>query len=301
VKRFAVFLAALGAAAALRAETVAVSSATPAATAVLSAAPAAVSGFALPAVSSGVPVAVSSAAAAAMSKPAPPAVLLPVPSAESSPMPPPPPALAVPAEVAASTEPAKTLISGRQMNLLNKGDAVEFVGGVKLVRGNDFLSAERMVSEEKKGLTHAWGDVYMSRRSTETGVVMEAWADEAEYDSNSSSGTLWGHERVARTRRTPPPRGAGDKIRALVMEGDRIIVYPATAPVSDNVDDATPASRNMAEAHGRVYVYYEEESTVTKKTFVWAGHAFFNGPAAAVKFWGGIRPRGKYKTERGAF
>src|SRR5262245_36469236 len=85
----------------------------------------------------------------------------------------------------------KTVITGSQMNLLNKGDAVEFVGGVKVVRGNDSLSANKVLSEEKKGMVHAWGDVYLRRDIPDENVRWEAWAQEGAYNTDASSATLW--------------------------------------------------------------------------------------------------------------
>jgi lipopolysaccharide export system protein LptA len=91
------------------------------------------------------------------------------------------------------------------MKLLNKGEVVEFVGQVRLTRGPNFLSADRMMSQEKEGTTRAWGNVYMRRDISLENFRWEAWAEEALYETSpsSSSVTLWGRQEPARARRSP--------------------------------------------------------------------------------------------------
>ena len=47
--------------------------------------------------------------------------------------------------------PPKTYITGTRMNILRKGEAVEFVGGVNLTRGNDFLSGGAFTARQRNG------------------------------------------------------------------------------------------------------------------------------------------------------
>lgn len=109
---------------------------------------------------------------------------------------------AAPAQEAAP----KTVIKGGRMDVLKKGEITEFRGGVTLTRGNDFMSADRMVSREKEGVTHAWGNVYLRRKDPERKVLTEAWSEEAIYDTNISSGTLWGNVFMEISESTPIQR-----------------------------------------------------------------------------------------------
>jgi lipopolysaccharide export system protein LptA len=106
----------------------------------------------------------------------------------------------------AEKEAPKTVIKGARMEVLQKGEVTEFRGGVTLTRGSDFMSADRMVSREKEGVTRAWGNVYLRRRDPERGVLWEAWSDDGVYDTNLSSGTLWGNVFMEVAESTPSTR-----------------------------------------------------------------------------------------------
>jgi hypothetical protein len=106
----------------------------------------------------------------------------------------------------AAEEPPATVIKGARMDVLQKGEITEFKGGVTLTRGNDFMSADRMVSHDKAGFTQAWGHVYMRRRDPARGVLWEAWSDRGVYDTNVSSGTLWGDVFMEVRESTPSAR-----------------------------------------------------------------------------------------------
>jgi lipopolysaccharide export system protein LptA len=204
----------------------------------------------------------------------------------------------IPASLAARAEsdPPKTLITGERMSLIGKGEAVEFVGGVKLRRGNDFLSAHRMVSEEKKGLTRAYGRVYLRRDLPEEGVRWEAWADEAVYDSKASSGTLWGNKKTVRMKRTPltgadPVLMEVTSDRATLFESTT--AFPAAGHLSGGPEEAAPPSPGpftYAESEGRVHLVYREPQP--RETQVWASRAFYNGALGRVQFWGGYSGSG---------
>jgi lipopolysaccharide export system protein LptA len=82
-----------------------------------------------------------------------------------------------------STESPKTVITSRSARVLGKGQSVEFTGNVKLTRGNDFMSADRLVTEDNNRLARAWGKVFFRRDGAEEPVRWEAWGDRAVYDT----------------------------------------------------------------------------------------------------------------------
>ncbi|MGQ0644599.1 MAG: LptA/OstA family protein [Elusimicrobiota bacterium] len=182
-----------------------------------------------------------------------------------------------------ATAPPKTVITGARMTLLRKGEAVEFSGGVKLKRGSDFLSADRMVSEEKTGLIEAYGRVYLKRDSPEEGLRWEGWGDKGAYETKASSGTLRGGKKPARLKRTPlagrrsPAVSDGSSEAELEIQAESLGFFQAAS---------TPAVTS-AWAEGNVEVVSREKSPAARETRVWASHAFFDGPAGSVRFWNG--------------
>lgn len=196
--------------------------------------------------------------------------------------------------------PPKTVITGDRMNLLRKGEAVEFLGGVKLARGSDRMTADRMVSDEKRGLTQAWGRVYLRRDVPTEGVRWEAWADEGRYHSPSSSGTLWGRKGSVRLRRSVLTEGEGDK--PLEMEADRITFFDAAlvpAVEGSSRPAASPAGTGQrAEAEGRVHVLLREFLPEPRETEIWAGRAFFDGSGQSIRFWEGYDSRKDFPRAR---
>ncbi|HRY29351.1 MAG TPA: hypothetical protein P5079_04855 [Elusimicrobiota bacterium] len=178
-------------------------------------------------------------------------------------------------------KPPKTVITGDRMNLLRKGAAVEFVGGVTLVRGNDFMKADRMVSEEKKGLTEAWGRVYLRRDDPLGGVRWESWAEEGTYSSQISSGTLWGRGKPVKVHRSP--LSASTETQRMEMEALRFTFYDRV------VESATQSTSawTCVEAEGLVYVWMKESTPTVRDTQIWAHDAFYDGSMENVRFWGG--------------
>ncbi len=180
----------------------------------------------------------------------------------------------------------KTVITGKRMNLIDKGKAVEFVGGVKLRRGSDFLSADRMVSDEKRGVTRAWGRVYLRRDLPEEGVLWEAWGERAVYDSHEQSGTLWGKPkkpaRVTRKVRSQnkknKPKTKDEKEGNLKMEADKLVLLTSTDSQKGNV--------SQLDCAGRVFVRFEEEGLPHKReTRVWSNRLFYDGLKDCIRFW----------------
>ncbi len=193
----------------------------------------------------------------------------------------------------------KTIITGSRMNLLNKGDAVEFVGGVKVVRGNDSLSADRVLSEEKKGLVHAWGNVYLRRNVPEENIKLEAWSQEAAYNTDTSSATLRNKGSQAKLRRSDLSSDGErlSKTSYLEMKAVRMTFFESTDPrpsavmgyplVSTAPVAASTSTFGAMEAQGDVYVFSQEVSTSapTKKTEIWATESFFEGRGRRAVFW----------------
>jgi lipopolysaccharide export system protein LptA len=177
----------------------------------------------------------------------------------------------------------KTVITGGRMNLLRKGDAVEFVGGVTLVRGKDRLAAERMVSEEKRGLVKAWGDVRLRRDMPAEGVRWEAWADEGAYDTRASSGTLRGKKRAVRVKRSPLVARSTEPV--VYLEAERMTFFQAKSPAAPG--EASPDQAASVEAWERVYLRYDETVPEARRTEVWADRASYDGVTGELRFWNG--------------
>jgi lipopolysaccharide export system protein LptA len=137
----------------------------------------------------------------------------------------------------ATVDKPKTYIQGRRMEILKKGEATEFTGGVTLTRENDFMSADRMVNYDKEGTTHAWGNVYLKRRDPVKGVLWEAWGDEGIYDSNVSSGTLWG-KVIGEVRQSTPTA------KLTRVWADRASYDPTNGSLSFVGPPATSGSRS---------------------------------------------------------
>lgn len=173
----------------------------------------------------------------------------------------------------------KTVIKGTRMDVLKKGEITEFRDGVTLTRGNDFMSADRMVNHEKTGVTQAWGRVYLRRRDPGKGVLWEAWSDQAVYDSNEASGTLWGKVFMEVSESTPSVRSTrvwADRAERDAAKGSLRFtgVYPADgsrARLMPPWPDNTPprprvVQREPGEARdlaGNVVTYFETDGRVT--------------------------------------
>jgi lipopolysaccharide export system protein LptA len=171
------------------------------------------------------------------------------------------------------------VVTGKKMSLLRKGEAVEFTGDVKLTRGDDYMEADRMLTEEKKGLTHAWGNVYLRRTDAEQGVRWEGWGDEGAYDESASSGTLWGSKKPARLRRADLVRRSTETARSPLEIEARRLTFTR--------DEADGADRTRARGEDQVYVLMEEPPAGGKparRTEVWAGRFFYDPAGPWVRF-----------------
>jgi len=88
-------------------------------------------------------------------------------------------------------------ITGNKMNILQKGDILEFIGNVKLVQQNINITADRMKSNEKTGMVHGAGNIAI-RYSSGTEDTY-TWGDTADYNKNTGSGIITGNVKVKRT------------------------------------------------------------------------------------------------------
>jgi hypothetical protein len=188
----------------------------------------------------------------------------------------------------------QTTITGKKMTLLTKGRLVGFVGDVKMTRGDDFMSADRMVTDEQNNTSHAWNKVYYRRDDPVTRVRWEIWGDEALYDTGFSSGTLWGTgKRPVRVKRTMLPPAAKDE--TLWLQADKIVMFDAQSATASaaaaSASTATAAvspstSSTCVNVYGRVYARYKGGADAGQ-TEVWSEKGFYNGPEGKLEFTGG--------------
>lgn len=192
---------------------------------------------------------------------------------------------------AAEPDPPKTVITGDRMNILDQGDAVEFTGGVKMVRGDDTLTADRMVSDEKNKTVRAWGRVHWRRDVPLEGIRWDVWGDEGFFDSANSSGTLRGKRKQARVRRSPLNNAPGG---VLTLRSNLVRLFPKGEDVSGRVPWVSSATVNAvnlssetssAEAIGKVYVTYVEGAPQPRETEMWCDRALYDGAVERVSLW----------------
>ncbi len=189
-----------------------------------------------------------------------------------------------PASVTSALVSPKTVITSQKVNVLGRGQAVEFNGEVTLVRGGDRLTADRLVTEQGNNIAHAWGRVTLKRESTADNVTWEAWGDEAAYDTGTSSGTLWGVEHPARA------------MRSVLLDGRRVIRFRLASrritfyqEREARVEGSTDVP-SMAFADGGVYIRAEETEPRPRKTELWSANAFFDGVEKSLTLEGAFVP-----------
>lgn len=195
--------------------------------------------------------------------------------------------------VVRSTGLPKTVITSRSARVLGKGQSVEFTGNVTLTRGNDYLSADRLVTENNNTVARAWGQVVFRRDGAEEPVRWEAWGDRAVYDTSLSSGTLWGESRPARSRRTPNGAAAmaGGVVEMVAPEISFSRVLRSTG--------TSDLSAGIVNGRGGVYLKSLEAGPPPRVTELWADRSDFDGPADCfrlagtfVPWHGGAEPEG---------
>jgi lipopolysaccharide export system protein LptA len=188
-------------------------------------------------------------------------------------------ALLVPAAGLLAAEAPRTVLKGRKMEIIKRGETVSFSGGVTMTRGNDFMSADRMINHEKEGVTEAWGNVYLRRTDPVRRAQSEAWGDEGTYDSVQTSGTLRGNVIAEIRESTPTMRmtrawagflsfdsksGALRLERAPATRGPRARFQPpwpaGVSPRPLVVVEEAGGRRNL---RGNVLTYFEKDSRVT--------------------------------------
>jgi lipopolysaccharide transport protein LptA len=205
-----------------------------------------------------------------------------------------------------STEAPKTVITSQSARVLGKGQSTEFLGDVKLTRGNDFMSADRLVTEDNNAIARAWGHVFFRRDGTEEPVRWEAWGDRAVYETAAASGTLWGETRMARARRTPngDEAMAGGVVEMVAPEITLARVSRSTGTSDLSAGIVTGRGGGVFEkrrggdrspCHGIV---------VRSFVFRWARRSFSSRgglrPPGGLRFLGGFRPRSRRRGPGGA-
>jgi hypothetical protein len=196
--------------------------------------------------------------------------------------------------VVQSTEVPKTVITSLSARVLGKGSSVEFKGNVQLTRGSDFLSADRLVTEDNNNVARAFGNVFFRREDVGEVVRWEAWGDRGVYDSGLSSGTLWGENSPARARRTPLS-GAALPGGAVEMVAPEIFFTRV-----DSSSGTSALSAGIVRGRGGVYLKSVEAGLLGRTTEVWSDRSDFDGPADRFRMEGAFAPKGAF-APNGAF
>lgn len=190
--------------------------------------------------------------------------------------------------VVRSTDLPKTVITSKSARVLGKGQSVEFTGDVTLTRGNDFMSADRLVTEDNNNVARAWGQVFFRRDGAEEPVRWEAWGDRAVYDTSLASGTLWGERQPARSRRTPNGvvAMAGGVVEMVAPEISFLRVSRSTG--------TSDFSAGIVNGRGGVYLKSLEAGPPSRVTELWAERSDFDGPADSFRLSGAFAPKGAF-------
>jgi hypothetical protein len=182
--------------------------------------------------------------------------------------------------VVRSTDLPKTVITSKSARVLGKGQSVEFTGDVTLTRGNDFMSADRLVTEDNNAVARAWGQVFFRRDGGEDPVRWEAWGDRAVYDTSVASGTLWGERQRALARRTPNGvaalAGGVVEMQAPEISFSRVSRSTGTSALSAGI----------VNGRGGVYLKSVEAGPAPRVTELWADRSDFDGPADCFRLEG---------------
>jgi lipopolysaccharide transport protein LptA len=167
----------------------------------------------------------------------------------------------------------RTVITSRSVRVLDKGRLVEFTGDVRLTRGSDFLSADRLVTEEERDFARAWGHVVLRRDDASTGTRWEAWGDRADYSPEASSGTLWGDAAPVRARRYAADRGEGPafELETAVLRFQR---------------GGGDRRADTAHASGRVRLHQRDDVAPARESVLWSDEAFFDGASGEMRLTG---------------
>ncbi len=177
----------------------------------------------------------------------------------------------------------KTVITSRIVRVVDKGRAVEFTGDVKLTRGDDFLSADRLVTEERNTIAQAWGRVYLRRNLPAESAQWESWGDQGVYDTQTASGTIWGLEGPARATRGLTADRAPDA-SVFLMEAPEITFFEVGS------SSGPTYSAKLAEGRGGVYLRSVEGEPRPRETELWAERAAYDGAQGWLALEGAFRP-----------
>jgi hypothetical protein len=195
--------------------------------------------------------------------------------------------------VSRSTDLPKTVITSQSARVLGKGSSVEFTGNVTLTRGNDFLSTDRLVTEDNNNVARAFGKVFFRRDGTGELLRWEAWGDRGVYDSALSSGTVWGDRAPARARRTPL---SGDALPGGVVE---MVASEISLTQVERSSGTSGLSAGIVTGRGGVYLRSVETGPPARVTEVWSDRSDFDGPADRFRMEGAFVPHGPFAGSEG--
>ena len=85
----------------------------------------------------------------------------------------------------------KTVITGDKMTIQKSGDIVLFEGNAKAVRGQDSVTADKVIQNKPLKIIDAYGDIYFEG-VTQEGFPVKAKAQKASYDQNTDIASLSG-------------------------------------------------------------------------------------------------------------
>lgn len=124
--------------------------------------------------------------------------------------------------IAASAIAVETTIKGRRMDILEKGEAVVFTGDVRLVRGDDILTANEMRTTRTRDSVTATGNVRLYRRMSST-ESLTAYGQRAFYETSTGGGYLVGNHKQARVVHAAVL--SSTMTREMEIRADRIDFY----------------------------------------------------------------------------
>lgn len=190
-----------------------------------------------------------------------------------------------------STEGVKTVITSKSARVLRKGDSVEFTGDVQLTRGHDFMSADRLVTEDNNNVARAWGKVFFRRDGPGEPICWEAWGDRSVYNSAASSGTLWGESQPAHARRTP--REEND------LPGGVVDMFASEITLTrvEKSSGTSDLSAGIVKGRGGVYLKSMGGASPVRVTELWADRSDFDGPSDRFRLEGAFAATGAFVSQ----
>lgn len=150
----------------------------------------------------------------------------------------------------------KAVITGDKMEILNRGQIVEYTGNVKLTHEKNVLAADFMRSDEKNNFVDAEGNVQYILQ-TDTVTQTEIYSGKANYDVNNSSGKFWVSPRMVRSNVSEP--GSGIQLNAEVIsfypQGTENVIY-ADKNISFKINTDTDSKIDV---YANNFIYYTDQ------------------------------------------